>query len=479
MKRWILWGLPALIVVAMAGMWLLSSGRGDPARPIALAYLPEQPARGTLPPLFGQRLERAEQAVREDGDVLAAMGTLSALYHANGFLGEAIQVYEGLLELEPGEARWWHRLAVIIAGYGYLEDAVPLWEETVTLRPDYMPARIRLGDAWLKLNRFDEAARVMEETLQVDPENAYALTVLGRVAMARSDEERAIAYLERAVQSSDYRVGADLLADVYGAAGQLREAEALREAATMGAFVDLLDPWMDEMLSECYDPGQIANAGGIAIFRGDPGRGVQLLERAVSLAPDDPFLRYQLGEAASKAGDREKARRHLTRATELKPDLADAWIRLISLSLQEGRQDEAARLVFEGIEHCPDSPAMNIEMARYHESRGSFRSALTRLRKSAELRPNEAAAFLWMARIHFQLENVEAGMEAMREALAAEPGNAAALVSLALYAIQTADEAEAEAFYKRAALQPGIPRSQLEQIRRNFLKQFGRSPEAD
>lgn len=475
MKTTYRWIIVILCMGFVTGILVFAWGSRARAQ-AAIEHLPERPEMNHLPPAFAKRADLIEQRIRSGTSPVGNLGTLGMLYHANGFPEEAVRVYEGLLDLEPMEARWWHRLAVIIAGYGYLEDAVPLWQEAVELAPDYVPARIRLADAWLKLNRFDEARAVNEAALEVEAGNPYALTGLARIESARGRGERAIAYLEEAAAQSANRVGVDLLAEAYREAGRPRDAIALGRETAMGAFVDIVDPWMDELLAECYDPERLANAGGVAVFRGEMVAGIRLLERATHLAPEDPYIRFQLGEACLQGNQFEQARRHFQRATDLQPTLADAWIRLVSLSLRAGDQAEAARLVFAGMENCPESPAMNMEMARFHESNGRLAAAIARLRKAIALRPNEAAAYLQLARIHFTRNEIDAGIEATEKALEAEPANAAALATLSLYAIQTGDRQSADRYLERVWLQPKVSADQVAQIEAAYEETFGEPP---
>mgnify|MGYP005859221749 CR=1 FL=1 len=129
--------------------------------------VPARPDLAGWPVELVQRVDAAEARLAAGSDP-RALGALGSLYCANGFLSEAAQCYQGLVELEADEPRWPHRLAHILAGYGRVAEAIPLWRRTLDLAPDYMPARLRLGDALLKDNQTDEAAAVYAAALALE-----------------------------------------------------------------------------------------------------------------------------------------------------------------------------------------------------------------------------------------------------------------------------------------------------------------------
>lgn len=72
-------------------------------------------------------------------------------------------------------------------------------------------------------------------------------------------------------------------------------------------------------------PGwRLVGESGEAMIANDAGRAVELARRAIEADAGNPFAQYQLGLAASKAGDWGTAVPAFTRTIELKPDFAYA-----------------------------------------------------------------------------------------------------------------------------------------------------------
>lgn len=454
-------------------LWL-PAGCGGPSESeqAILRDLPALPGLDRQPRELAQRLRSADRRIRKGEDPIAALAELSMLYHANGFLEEADSGYGILIREDPEDARWKHRKATIMAGFGMLQRAVPLWEEVVRLAPGYAPARIRLGDALLKLNRLDEAESVFRELTRVDPKNAYGRSGLGRVAMAREDWAAAQLHLERAGRLSGFRIGADLLVDIYERTGNTAGARALLESNPIGAFADTPDPWMDEVVEHCRRADLLATEGGWVVHEGNLAEGLRLLERAAELDPDDPYLFYQLGTVAVSMGNRRQAETYLRRSVELKPDLADSWVQLILLYRDSGQAEAAARAVDAGFRHNPQSPGMLLELGKQLRDQGQPAAAIDFFEQSIALRPNEAIGYIELALTWFREGRMDAGARQMEAALKAEPMHPMALSTLAFYAIENRDREMADHYLRQCRQQPRIASERLQQLEDRFRQQF-------
>ena len=95
---------------------------------------------------------------------------------------------------------------------------------------------------------------------------------------------------------------------------------------------------------------------GEAMVNNDAGRAVDLAQRAIEADGGNPFAHYQLGLAASKAGDWGTSASGFTRAIELKPDLAYAHY-YAALAYQRQRQLPKTADHFDAfLRLAPDAP---------------------------------------------------------------------------------------------------------------------------
>jgi tetratricopeptide (TPR) repeat protein len=111
-------------------------------------------------------------------------------------------------------------------------------------------------------------------------------------------------------------------------------------------------------------PGwRLIGESGEALIANDAGRAVELARRAVEADGGNPFAQYQLGLAASKAGDWGSASQAFTAAVELKPDLAYAHY-YAALAFQRQRQLPKTAQHFDAfLRLAPDAPERSAVVA--------------------------------------------------------------------------------------------------------------------
>lgn len=424
---------------------------------------------------FEEAVDQAETTARGYFHPAAGLVTLSRLYHANGFYNEALQCYEGLPQLQSGDARWPHLEACILAEFGRIDEARPLAEQAVRLAPDYSPARLRLGNLFLKANQPGPAVETYQEVLKQDPGDPYALLGLARCALARNDWTAARGLLQDALKSHpDFIGGLSLMVTVSEHFGDQAEAGRLRELIGKREFTDLPDPWFDGLLEDVYDPYRLSVAAVVANLAQNPTQAIHLLERATALAPNAATYHRQLGLLLSHVPDYAGARQHLQSAVTLAPTDADSWLFLYQLLNLAGDKDAAAQALANGLAHCPESASLHLEQARRLNTAGFHDEAINEFRLAYQLQPNEAGALVEMASVLFGVNRADEAVAALHEALRRQPGHPMALATLAFYSISSGDEAGALAWWDQVRLQPRTPPQTVNSLKDAFRKRFGR-----
>jgi len=472
-------GAIAAIAVA-AGLAAAGYGwwRAGVRRQIAAAGVPARPDLGALPGELTKRVGDCEQRVRAGPDRVAALGELARLYHANGFFAQAGQCYQALLQVDPGDPHWPYLLATIVAGYGQLDDALPLWRRAVQGAPDYLPARLRLADTLLKTNQPAEAGRVYAAVLDREPRNPYGLLGLARIDVEQGRWEEARQKLVVVVQESDYGIGYDLLPTVYERLGQNAAAEEIRARnKASGAFYDVPDPWIDELIYDCYDSYRISAAAGTADHAGDTRAGIRILERALVLAPGKAVFQYQMAGLYLRLRDQASARRYFERCTVLEPGFADGWAQLADLLMKQGDKAGSERVVADGLAHCPNSPGLHLLRADQLAGAGRYADSVGEYQEAIRLRPDEAQGYLSLATAYFQLDRIKEGLEEIHRALAVEPEHPGALSMLAYNAINSGDEAGAREWLRHVRQQPRVVPELREVLTKTFVERFGHPPD--
>lgn len=435
--------------------------------------LPPKPELVEVHPEFSEKLDLVIEITQSERPTLESVISLSRLYHANGYLQEAMACYEALLQLDPANARWKHLFAFLLSTYGYSDDAELLWKEVIESAPDYAPAKIRLADVYLKSNRLDEADAIYAEVKKAEPTNPYALLGLARVAISKENWADARDLLESASRNSDGKIGKDLLVTVYEQMGNHEMALVIRgEAKASGSFVDIPDPWLVDVMLDCYDPAQLMNMGGLAAFAGDNWKGIEWTQRALEIDPDNAMAHFQIASMYYQLRQTVQALKHYREASRLKPDFSDAWLKQVEIEAARGNQEKADEIFYQGLMKCPQSPAYNLRYGMRLMEAGDRKQARNYLQRSIDLNPNEAAAYIQMASNLFAMERMDQAREYLERALQVEPGNRLAMITLCFYFIQSGNREDAEEWLEQISNHPRIGASEKLNLKLKFQERF-------
>lgn len=466
----LLGGLAILLLGGGAGAYYWH--RSEQRAAIFAAAIPAQPDLSHWPQPMRDRVAAAERRLATEP--VGALAELGQLYHANGFFTEAVQCYAGLEQLDPKNARWPHLHATILAGYGDTGPALPLWQRAVAVAPDYVPAKLRLGDVYLRRDDLASAARIYHEILADHPDESYATLGLARCEFEAEHWQKARELLEPLVARTSFVLGYDLITTVYERLGMEDQARAIRaRERASGAYRDPVDPWVDDLAEDCYDVYRLSLASGAAQRNGDISTAFRRIEQALALAPDQATLHFQLGGLNRQTKAYSKARECFEKTTRLQPDFSDGWAQLGAICLLVGDRTAADHAVLEGLRHCPNSPGLHLQNATRLERDGRSEESIAEFRESIRLRPNEADAYLGLAKLLINLKREEEALTAVDQALVAEPDNPLALSIHAFAAIVAGDEAAARRWTHRAENQPRVERVDLDRMRAAYRTKFG------
>lgn len=186
---------------------------------------------------------------------------------------EAVEHYERLVELSPGQPNPLQRLGQARLADGDVEGALRDLQAALEIDPRNLRAIIGLGLAHLRLDRSQEAEQEFRRALEMDPVNAPANTFLGEILMDRGEREAAARCFTEALSRNP------------------EHTRALWDLASL----DLEQGKVDDAIRWC--------------------------EQALHITPDLPEAHNVLGLAFEKRGDLERARLHFSLAHRFDPEV--------------------------------------------------------------------------------------------------------------------------------------------------------------
>jgi len=462
-------------LLALAAFLLLREQNADKIRLSILQSLPDMPAKAENDPRFLRTYNEALGSIQTGGEPLEGAAKIARMYQANGYIAEAIQCMAKLQELDAGNPKWPYFLGFNLAGYGELEEAIKLWDRAAKLNPEYLAIRIRQAEAYIKLNRLDRAGTSLAEVLSRESRNPHALQAMGRIEVMQGRNSEAVSLLKKAMAYSKDRVGVQLLVTVLDKLGKIQEADAIRSTAqALEQYAPIPDSWMDDLLDDCYDPALLLTGGGLAMYAGDPDRGIQLLNRLISYEPDNSMAYHQLGVIHRSLREWPQAIKAFDKATKLDPSLSDSWLFQAIILRDLGQIHEGDRKMRKGLVENPNSPALHLLQGQVYAERRQNALAKRSFRKSISLRPQEVDAYNELGRLLLLEGNLQQAKETILASLDAETSNPVALSLMVLISIQANDQPQAELWYEEVLKQPRIIPLERKQLRQFIDKKFGK-----
>jgi Flp pilus assembly protein TadD len=196
-------------------------------------------------------------------------------------------------------------------------------------RPGAAELRTVASD-YVLLGDFADADKWFSEVTAETPNDAEAWYLLGRTKYNENRFAEAVTSFERVLVLRPKDVQAE---DNLGLAQQGLGHNDRAKAAFQTAI-----EWQG---ATSADAQPYLNLGILLTDQGDVTAAVQQLERAASLAPENPKIHEELGRALEAKGDMERAQIQLERAVELAPNAAALHFKLGQIYRHRGLNERA------------------------------------------------------------------------------------------------------------------------------------------
>lgn len=204
-----------------------------------------------------------------------------------------------------------------------------LGQDTSEQRAQLAQYSILRAATYLQNNKTEEALKTFKKALSFDPQNAIAQTYIGKISLAKGDNNEAIKAFKRLVQSQPYSVDAHMnLANAYVQNKQYSESEKELKAA---ARLDPTNPLPNYTLGLQYsNTNRLKEAENLFL-------------KVKSIAPNDGNIHYALGMLYNKQGRYEDAAKSLEKSLSLKKDFPAANFELGVAYNALGRAEDAQK----------------------------------------------------------------------------------------------------------------------------------------
>lgn len=401
----------------------------------------------TFEEVIRQRLEALQQRVGEleeagsDGELAEAYGTLGKHYLAHTLTDAAEAAFSNARSLAPDDARWIYYLAHIQERMGDHAAALASYKRVLELEPGDVPTLLHLGEVCLETGENDSAHRYFRQALELNPEEAAAHAGIGRAAAALDRPHEAAAELRRALELQPQASALHYpLALAYRNLGQMEAARA--ELHLRGETpVRFSDPLLNEIgplqrgdlieavvemagKADEIDDRSLADFA-IGHLGSDPAAPQKLLAAVAEIseeAVDDnrasrARLHYVVAGLSYSRGDLGRSMVELEKALSLAPQMTDAAILRGHISERRGDLEEAASLYTQILDRQPENIDALRARARTRFELDDLRGAISDLESLCEREPAKGEHWIQLAIAHARLDELDLARENYQRAL--------------------------------------------------------------
>ena len=368
-----------------------------------------------------------QEATREfqQGDITQAQRTLRAA------LGRA-----------PRDPSALGLLGVVLDAGKRYDQAEAAYQQALALAPRSPSLLNNLGNHYLASEKPEQARQAFLQVVEIEPAHPNANLQLARIAVAAKQGAAALKYLGRLPKEERETVAASLL-----------RVEALHWNNQDGAAQALLE----EIQSHAGDDPRVNfSVGMIDVGWRRYEDAEKAFARALSAAPTNFDILYNLGLAAQHAGHFDRAQEVYQTALRQRPNDPDCLFNLAAVYTQTGHADEAIVPLMQAHNAAPERADILFALAQNSQDVGFYADAATAIDQYLKLKPDDDIARRERGFCLVRSAKLDQGLEDLRWYGHKHPKDARGYYELAIAETVRESGKALEDFNRALALDPGF-----------------------
>jgi tetratricopeptide (TPR) repeat protein len=291
---------------------------------------------------YDAALGELERALAQDPSDLDAQLRAGLIYGELKQYRKAIEQLKGILALRPAELKVRDYLGLMYEELKEYEEAIRTYEENIKFQPSYVDGHMHMGFLLYRLKRYPDAIRHLADAIKLNPKHPDAHLLLGLTYLQTEEYGAASQAFEEGIRQNPENPDLHFnLGTAYDKLNRFEDVVKSMEAALR------LDPKHADALNYL---GYSYAERGIRIEEA-----VSLIQRAVSLKPNNGYYVDSLGWAFFKMGLLEEALVEIQRAASLVKDDPVIFEHLGEIFLKQNRHSEAREAWLHSLELDPSN----------------------------------------------------------------------------------------------------------------------------
>jgi tetratricopeptide (TPR) repeat protein len=229
---------------------------------------------------------------------------LMILYFLNGWYGKAVEISDTLLKQSTKDRFAWYYRALALSVQKKQKGAQAAYESLIRMEPGLYSAYMGMGRLHMGAGEFDKAVEAFKKVNEISPEYGPAYEALGDAFMQKKEEDKAIRTYERAAELIQKSPNAHIkLAMLLS-----EKPESIDKALAHAEKALSLAP---------RNPFALDVHGWVLVQSGDIKKAIPRLRKAAGLLPRNPLVHYHLGVAYFKNKNSKEAEKALRAALRI------------------------------------------------------------------------------------------------------------------------------------------------------------------
>jgi tetratricopeptide (TPR) repeat protein len=417
---------------------------------------------------YDQSLPFLETYLKKKPENTAALLEKARILLNRGQFNQAVDTFQQIRKLSPDDAETQREIAEAFFAAGKYPEALAEFQALGRQLPENYQIQEKLGYLYVQTKRYKQAIAAYEASLAIDPDYVYAQLGLARAYHLSGQKERAVAYYQRLLKNRENpEIKLELASlliemehfqeafEIYE--GLLRENPSLWEVRYRWATAlyrlkefRQANGQLEKLIQDQPNhSGAWTLLGYNALEWGNVREAQQAFQKVLLLGEDVGNILIRLGEIFRLLGQPFKGANYLDWALTLKPDDQEIVIQKALAFIEGGNYSQAQNLIRPLLFKNPRSLILNRVQGRWLmalERKEEFEHLSRHLEQSFPA--EQALVFQDRADYYGRKNQAGLALTTLRAAQSKKPGDLQILRSLGRALIENQQWAEAEGFYQ-------------------------------
>ena len=377
-----------------------------------------------------EEMQLTKQLLRDFPENDSTLAFVGSVYGQHGNNTEAVKLLNKALELNPNRPDVYNALGWVAFTKGAYEEAITHWRKALNTGARLPDLRSSLAFSLMALGRYTEAIGQLESNVQIFPKSVYSHFLLGQAYLQQKDYLNAKKHYQTAIELDQNYVNAYYgLSNAYS---RLKQQNKAREY--MAAFKKLKAEEMEALKTrdKLYD-GLVIMRRTVAenqilaarIYRagGRFDKTEELVQKAITLDPENPTYLMELADLYSITNRPAEALKMYKRINEIEPQNPACFLNIGVISTKLNRFDDAEKALREVIKLAPEDSIGYRELALlYLGTKKSFQEARKLAEEAVKLEKTAANYYVLTCACEMNGDRTNA-LKAAEQAIHLDPGN--------------------------------------------------------